>query len=74
MNFDYCKLRGRIREIFGTEKQFAKAMKMTAATLSAKLNGLQVFSQKEISLAVDLLQLSDSDIPTYFFSTKTSGT
>lgn len=37
--FDYSKLRGKIKEVFGTQAKFAKAMGMSTVTLSAKLNG-----------------------------------
>ena len=36
--FDYSKLRGKIKEVFGTQAKFAKAMGMSTVTLSAKLN------------------------------------
>lgn len=72
MNCDYNKLRGRIREVFGSEKCFAQAMQMSAPTLSAKLNGFHFFTQKEILRAIQLLKLDDTDIPEYFFCVKTS--
>lgn len=39
MSFDYSKLRGRIVEKFGTQVNFAKAIKLSERTLSLKLNG-----------------------------------
>lgn len=35
--FDYSKLRGRIKECFGTEKSFAKELGLTAPVLSSRL-------------------------------------
>ena len=32
------KLRGKIREVCGTEKEFAKVLKISATALSLKLN------------------------------------
>lgn len=29
--FDYSKLRGKIREVFGTQEEFAKAMNISGA-------------------------------------------
>ena len=64
----YGKLRGRIREKLGTEKVFAEKMKLSAASISAKLNGEIDFTTKEIANAVGVLSLEKNDIPEYFFS------
>lgn len=68
MAFNYSKLRGRIREIFKTQSSFAKEMGMSTTSLSAKLNNNVEFSQKEIDKAVKLLQISQEEIPAYFFT------
>lgn len=68
MAFDYNKLRGRIREVFNTQSAFAKAIGMSTTSLSAKLNNLVEFSQKEIDRAVKLLKISQEEIPIYFFT------
>lgn len=68
--FDYSKLRGAIREKFGTQEAFAKAMGFSTATLSDKLNNKVQWNQKEIDKAVELLEISKEDIPAYFFSEK----
>lgn len=47
MNFDCSKLKGRIVEICGTRKEFAKRMGMTERTLSLKLNNKIAFTQKK---------------------------
>lgn len=67
MAFNYSKLRGRIREKFGSEGRFANAMKMSKQTLSAKLNNRIQFTADEIRLAVSLLEISTDEIPAYFF-------
>lgn len=72
MEFDYSKLRGRIREILGSEANFCKAMPMTRSTLSLKLNGKVEFTQSEIVAAMEVLQLPMSAIGDYFFKRKTS--
>ena len=66
--FDYSKVRGKIKEIFGTQAAFADVMKMSSVSLSEKLNNKVQFSQKEIDRACDLLQISKDEIPTYFFT------
>ena len=67
MSFDYSKLRGRIREIFGTEEQFAKGLGFSTVTLSFKLNSKSEWTQQEINKACELLGLAREDIPEYFF-------
>ena len=67
MAFDYSKLRGRIREKFGTEHKFAAAMGMGRVSLSGKLNNEGDFTRKQMLKAAELLQLDANDIPEYFF-------
>ena len=68
MKFNYNKLRGRIREILGSELNFCNAMPMTRSTLSLKLNGKVEFTQSEIIAAMEVLQLPMSAIGEYFFN------
>lgn len=68
MAFNYNKLRGRIVEIYGSQTEFAKAMKWSERTLSLKMNGKIPWKQTDIVNAVRLLGLSESDIQEYFFS------
>lgn len=70
--FDFSKLRGRIKEIYGTQTAFAVAMLMNDATLSNKLNNNVEFSPKEIIRACILLHIDNKEINTYFFYTKSS--
>lgn len=68
--FDYNKLRGRIVEKYGTQKQFSKAMRLSQATLTSKLTGLTYFTQAEILKAKMLLDLEPESISSYFFTPK----
>lgn len=68
--FDYNKLRGRIREICGTQDVFAKALGISKTTLSQKINNHVEFTQKEIEFSVDILKIDKSDITDYFFNVK----
>ena len=70
MAFDFNKLRGRIKECFGTEKSFAAAMGMSPSNLSARLNGRIHFSGEEIKQASVLLKILDEEIGAYFFQHK----
>ena len=67
--FDFSKLRGRIKEIYGTQSAFAIAMLINDATLSNKLNGNVEFSSKEIYRACLLLCIDmDKELSQYFFA------
>lgn len=68
ITFDYRKLKGRIVEIFGSQTVFAKEMRWSERTLSLKMNGKVFWKQPEIRRAVELLKLSEQDIPVYFFT------
>ena len=68
MAFNYNKLRGKIVEIYGSQIEFAKAMKWSEKTLSLKLNGKVPWKQTDIMNAGQLLRLSESDIQDYFFA------
>lgn len=70
MAFDYSKLRGRIREVFSTQKAFADALGMSTVSLSSKLNNRVEFSQEEINKSCVLLDIEAANIPVYFFTVK----
>ncbi len=70
MDFDYGKLRGRIRERFKTERTFAAAMGIGRVSLSQKLNNENDFTRNQMLKAADLLEISPDDIPEYFFTQK----
>ena len=70
MVFDFSKLRGRIKEYFGSEKAFAKALGMSPGRLSARLNNIIHFDGEEIARAAQLLNISDEEIGAYFFKPK----
>ena len=68
MKFDYSRLRGKIREVFGTEAAFAKALGMGRVSLSQRLNNVLEFSSTEIRKSCALLKISPAEIPDYFFA------
>lgn len=73
--FDFSKLRGRIKEIYGTQTAFATAMLMNEATLSNKLNNNVEFSPKEIYRACLLLCIDlKKELTLYFFTPKVQKT
>lgn len=70
MDFDYSKLRGLIREKFKTEKVFAEHIGLTNASISSKLNGKTIWTQKDIEKACQALGIPYNLIPEYFFNKK----
>lgn len=70
MDYDYSKLRGKIREVFGTEREFATAMRLSRASLSFKLNNKSEWTQEEMTRAMDLLNIPHKSVKTYFFTHK----
>ena len=66
----YSRLRGKIREVFGTQGEFADAMDMNASTLSKKLNDRNDWSRDEMRLACMLLEIPLADMHLYFFTPK----
>jgi len=65
--FDYSKLRGRITEKFGINKEFAKAIKVSPTSLSLKLNNRRYFDQAEIYRASEVLDIEPGAVSSYFF-------
>ena len=74
MGFNYSKLRGKIREKFGTQEKFAKELGISSVSLSAKLNNRVEFTQLEIDKICELLEIPKEQIPEYFFTIKVKET
>lgn len=66
--YDYRKLAGRIKEICGTQDNFADEMGMDRSTINQKLNNKSPFKQPEIDKACDILHIEALEIPVYFFT------
>ena len=67
LNVDYSKLRGKIKEKFVCNLNFAIKMGISERTLSLKLNNIVGWKQSEIFEACDLLNIDYSEIYIYFF-------
>ena len=65
---EYAKLRGKIREKYKRQEDFAIAMGMNPTTLSKKLNAVVDWTRKEIEKACDLLEIPYEEIHIYFFT------
>lgn len=68
--FDYSKLRGRIKEILGTQEKYAEMLGIGRTSLSLRLNGKTNFTQCEILASCYILKIDVSKIDEYFFTTK----
>ena len=70
MAWDYSKLRGKIKEVCGTQDVFADKIGIGRVSLSQRLNNLLEFSQDEIFKSCKVLGLEEKEIPIYFFTLK----
>lgn len=65
---DYSKLRGKIRELFSTQADFAVALGISECALSLKLNNRSEWTGEEMKRACLLIGESPEKIPLYFFT------
>lgn len=68
MKFNYSKLKGKIVEVFGTQRNFATAIGLSERSVSLKLNNITEFSQDEIFKIVQALGIDWYQIHDYFFA------
>ena len=68
MPYDYRKLRGRIREKFGTQAEFSRNIGLSEVSVSNKLNNVVDWGQDEMESAIVALDSPFSDIHSYFFT------
>lgn len=66
--YDYSKLKGRIKECFSKQSEFAQKLGISEASLSYKLNNKNVFDQDEIQTAIDIFDLTAQETMDYFFT------
>lgn len=70
MEWEYSKLRGKIREVCSTQDLFAEKLGISRVSLSQRLNNQLEFSQDEIFKSCSILGIRKEDIPIYFFIPK----
>ena len=63
----FAKLRGLIKEKYGTQGAFASALGVDQATLSLKLCDRQEWTRNEMEKACKLLGKTEQDVPSLFF-------
>lgn len=67
MVWNYRKLQGRIKEVFGTQDSFADALGISRSSLSQRLNNKLEFSQDEMFKTCELLDIPMVDLPEFFY-------
>lgn len=68
MAYDYRKLRGKIKEVCGTQDKFSEKLGIGRVSLSQRLNNQLEFSQDEMFKSCDILGIKRSEISVYFFT------
>lgn len=68
MSWNYNKLRGRIKEVCGTQDVFAEKLGISRVSLSQRLNNILEFTQEEIYKACEILNISMEEVKAYFFT------
>ena len=68
MLYNYDKLKGRIKEKFGTNKAFAAAVGRSERSVSLKLNSVVPWTQTEIEASCKELEIPCTEISVYFFA------
>ena len=64
----FPKIRGAIREKYGTQASFAQALGVNPSTLVKKLSGKSPWSAEEVKRASILLDIPIERVALYFFA------
>ncbi len=70
IKINHDKLKGKIKEVLGTQGKLAEKMELDETTISNKINSNTYFTQKEILNICILLNIPFNEIPEYFFEEK----
>ncbi len=68
VKFNYAYLRGFIKEVYKTNKDYADFLGIGVTTLYEKLNNKTPFTQREIFKTVEANKLNADDINRLFFN------
>lgn len=68
--FNYSKLKGKIRELDMTQREYAQAIGITERTLNLRLHNKRLFKQDEIIKTMELFNEPVENIHIYFFTQK----
>ncbi|MBQ7030795.1 MAG: DUF739 family protein [Bacilli bacterium] len=72
IKYDYNKLKGRIREYYGTQENFAASINISTTSLNNKLNDKKKnnFTQDEIFYSILRLNIQPYEVAEIFFKEK----
>ena len=70
VKINHDKLKGKIKEVLGTQSNLAERIGLDETTISNKINSNTYFTQKEILKIASVLNISLEEIPEYFFRPK----
>lgn len=70
IELNHDKLKGKIKEVLGTQSKLAEEIGLDETTISNKLNSNTYFTQREILKICSILNISRDKIPEYFFKEK----
>lgn len=70
IELNHDKLKGKIKEVLGTQSRLADELELDDATISNKLNSNTYFTQKEILKICSILNIQHNEISEYFFKEK----
>lgn len=70
MNYDYSKLKGKIRELDMTQNEFANKIGITEQTLNLRFKNKRPFKQDEIEKTMILFNEPMKNMHIYFFTKK----
>lgn len=68
MKYEYRKLKGRIKEVFGTQAEFSRELKKSRNTVSNKLTGRIEFSQSDVEQWAKILDIDRAEYGLYFYT------
>lgn len=66
--YNYNKLRGKIREIFGTQEKYAEELGISVTSINYKLNNKVPFTQDEITKSIKILNINSMEVQDIFFT------
>lgn len=68
MQFDYRRLKGRIKEKCNTQAEYALKLGISEPALSSRLNNSTNFTQEEIVKSLAILEIAPKQLKSYFFT------
>ena len=68
MPYSYKKLRGKIKELYVSQKKFAEKLRVSENSISIKLSCKTEFSQSDVEKWADFLEIRRVDYGEFFYT------